>query len=57
MSDQAKFWFWIVVLAATCLFLGAVLASAARAQGEVAGWTAGKVIGPPPAATGRCLPG
>jgi hypothetical protein len=33
MSDQATFWFWIVVLAVTCLFLGAVLASSAGAHG------------------------
>jgi hypothetical protein len=46
MSDQAKFWFWIVALAVTCLFLGAVLASAARAQGQLACWT----VGDPPTA-------
>jgi hypothetical protein len=28
MSDQARFWMWIVALAVTCLFLGAVLSSA-----------------------------
>jgi hypothetical protein len=27
MSDQTTFWCWIAVLAVTCLFLGAVLAS------------------------------
>jgi hypothetical protein len=36
MSDQARFWFWIVALALMCLILGAVLASAARAQGVLA---------------------
>jgi hypothetical protein len=36
ISDQARFWFWIVALALTCLILGAVLASAARAQGVLA---------------------
>jgi hypothetical protein len=30
MSDHARFWFWIVVLALACVFLGAVLASAAQ---------------------------
>jgi hypothetical protein len=31
MSDQARFWLWIVVLGVTCLFMGAVLALAASA--------------------------
>jgi hypothetical protein len=30
MSDHARFWFLIVALALACLFLGAVLASAAQ---------------------------
>jgi hypothetical protein len=30
MSDHTRFWFLIVVLALACLFLGAVLASAAQ---------------------------
>jgi hypothetical protein len=34
MSDQARFWMWIVMLALTCLVLGAVLASVARAQAD-----------------------
>jgi hypothetical protein len=34
MSDHARFWLWIVMLAVTCLILGAVLASAARAQAD-----------------------
>jgi hypothetical protein len=34
MSDQARFWIWIVMLALTCLVLGAVLASVARAQAD-----------------------
>jgi RNA polymerase sigma-70 factor (ECF subfamily) len=37
MSDQAKFWLWIVLLALTCAFLGAVIASVARAQADHAG--------------------
>jgi hypothetical protein len=41
MSDQATFWFWIVALALTCLILGAVLASAALAQGVLAEPTVG----------------
>jgi hypothetical protein len=32
MSDQVTFWVWIVVLAVTCLFLGAVLSSALGAE-------------------------
>jgi hypothetical protein len=41
MSDRARFWFWIVALAVTCLILGAVLASAARAQAQLAELTVG----------------
>jgi RNA polymerase sigma-70 factor, ECF subfamily len=37
VSDQAKFWLWIVLLALTCAFLGAVIASVARAQADDAG--------------------
>jgi hypothetical protein len=46
MSDRARFWFWIAALAVMCLILGAVLASAARAQGVFAGLTVGDQ-GPP----------
>jgi hypothetical protein len=42
MSDQARFWLWIVMLAATCLVLGFALGSAARAQREPAKSTVGE---------------
>jgi RNA polymerase sigma-70 factor, ECF subfamily len=37
VSDQAKFWLWIVLLALTCALLGAVIASVVRAQADHAG--------------------
>jgi hypothetical protein len=40
-GSEATFWLWIVVLVLTCLFLGAVLASAAGARGGLAAWTVG----------------
>jgi hypothetical protein len=39
--SEARFWVWIVALVLTCLFLGAVLASAAGARGGLAAWTVG----------------
>jgi hypothetical protein len=32
MSDHARFWFWIVLLAVACLFLGAAMSSAVDAH-------------------------
>jgi hypothetical protein len=47
MNEHAKFWFWIAALAVFCLFLGAVLASAALPAVAAAEETPGRrAVGP-----------